>query len=206
MEMKRHEMIIGQLRARGISDTRVLTAMASVPREEFLPPEQKSYAYEDRPLPIGFDQTISQPYMVAWMLELLELKASDRLLEVGTGSGYSAAVASRMVKEVYSVERVPELLKNARNKLQKIGYENVELKEAEKTPGWQEKAPFDAIVVTAAAEEVPDSLKQQLASGGRMVIPVGAIGEIQRLSRIRRKEGSHFSEEEIGYVRFVPLL
>src|ERR1700704_1983229 len=163
------EMIDRQLKARGIHDAAVLRAMAEVPREEFVPHELVEFAYEDTPLPIDEHQTISQPYIVALMLEALELKSSDKVLDVGTGSGYAAAVASRIAAEVYGIERHATLARAAAERCRRLGYTNVHIRQGDGSLGWPEHAPFDAIMVAAGGPEIPTSLKQQLAIGGRLV-------------------------------------
>lgn len=176
---QRKQMVKGQIAYRGIKDKRVLEAMETVPRHLFVPKEYRAYSYNDQPLPIGFGQTISQPYIVAFMTELLALDKEDIVLEVGTGSGYQAAVLSRLVKQVYTIEIVDALAKEAAKQLESIGYSNVEVKAGDGYQGWPEHAPFDAIIVTAAAEHIPQPLIEQLKPGGRMIIPVGGIYAIQ---------------------------
>ncbi|HXG50573.1 MAG TPA: protein-L-isoaspartate(D-aspartate) O-methyltransferase [candidate division Zixibacteria bacterium] len=199
----RDAMVERQLRRRGIDDRRVLQAMRSVPRHLFVPPRWRSAAYEDRPLPIGSGQTISQPYVVALMTQLLELQGSERVLEVGTGSGYQAAVLSRLAREVFSVEIIPELSRGAADVLERLGFDNVRLKIGDGFFGWEDAAPFDAIVVTAAASEVPEPLWRQLAEGGRLVIPLGD-DRGQRLVRLRKLSGKRVAEDFTA-VLFVPL-
>jgi protein-L-isoaspartate(D-aspartate) O-methyltransferase len=177
-----------------------------VPREAFVSGEMALFAYEDSPLPIDEGQTISQPFMVAYMAEALELRAMDKVLEVGTGSGYGAAVLSRIVNTVYSIERLPGLARDARQRLQTLGYGNVVVYLGDGSLGWPEQGPYDAIVVTAGAPQVPHSLQQQLAVGGRLVIPVGASASLQLLVRLRRLGEDDFRTEELCPVRFVPLL
>ena len=202
----RHQMVQFQLAARGLTDQRVLDALATVPREAFVPEELAPYAYEDRPLPIEANQTISQPYIVALMAAALELQPQDRVLEIGTGSGYAAAVLAEICAEVFTVERVAELADSARERLKSLGYDNVHVKQGDGTLGWPEHAPYDGIVVAAAAPEVPEPLKQQLAVGGRLVIPVGATLETQTLLRVRRINEHRFEQDDLGGVRFVPLI
>ncbi len=202
----RQEMVQFQLAARGLTDQRVLNALASVPREAFVPEELVPYAYQDRPLPIKAQQTISHPYIVALMTAALELRAQDRVLEVGTGSGYAAAVLAEICAEVYTVERFAELVDSARERLQSLGYDNVHVRHGDGTLGWPEHAPYDGIVVAAAAPEVPEPLKQQLGIGGRLVIPVGATLDSQTLLRIRRIDEERFEYDDLGGVRFVPLV
>lgn len=188
----------------GIKDNRVITAMEKVPRHEFVPAEERPYAYENIPLNIGYGQTISQPYMVALMTQLLELKANDRVLEIGTGSGYQTAILAEIVREVYTIETLEPLARTAKGTLAQLGYKNINFKVADGYIGWEEESPFNAIIVTAAATEIPVPLKNQLAEGGRLVIPIGLPGEVQVLWKITKKDDS-FIKENKGYVRFVPL-
>jgi len=197
------EALVRSLRAE-IRDERVLDAFGRVPRERFVLPELQQYAYEDRPLPIGQDQTISQPLMVAIMLQALMLKGSDKTLEVGTGSGYQAALLSLLVREVVSVERIPELARTAGVRLRELGYHNVRVFVAGDALGWPEAAPYDAIVVAAGAREVPSSLVDQLAMGGRMAVPVGGR-RLQQLVRVSKSERG-VTMERLGECRFVPLI
>lgn len=202
---KRRWMVDSSIEARGIRDPAVLDAMRSVPRHVFVPPEMEALAYEDAPLPIGEGQTISQPYVVALMTEALRLGPSDRVLEIGTGSGYAAAVASRIASEVYTIERHPALAREAQATLAELGYTNVHVVEGDGTLGWREDAPYEAIVVTAGGPRIPEALLWQLAEGGRLVIPIGPH-EAQRLFRITHVPGSGFQKEDLGDVRFVPLI
>lgn len=202
---QRHAMVELQLAARGISAGAVLEAFREVPREAFLPEKLREFAYEDAPLPIGKEQTISQPYIVAFSLQALALQGNERVLEVGTGSGYAAALLSRIVKEVYSVERLGSLLDEARQVLTKLGYRNIALREGDGTLGWPEHAPFDAIVVAAGGPEVPDALLSQLTIGGRLVMPVGPESE-QTLVRVTRQGPRDFRRDTLTHVRFVPLI
>lgn len=199
-------MIRDDLIGRGIKDAAVLQAMREVPREAFVAPELAAHAYEDHPLPIEEGQTISQPYIVAYMTEALELTPRDRVLEIGTGSGYAAAVLSRIVTTVYSVERLGILATNARERLAELGYDNIIVHEGDGTLGWPEHAPFDAIVVTAGAPKLPEPLLEQLAIGGRLVIPVGPTSFLQELVRVRRLGENDYRSEELCGVRFVPLI
>lgn len=199
----RRRMVEEQIVARGIRDPRVISAMLKVPRHEFVPPEYRHMAYEDRPLPIGFGQTISQPYMVALMTEALQLRPSDKVLEVGTGSGYQAAVLAEICKEVYTIEIIPELAERAKGTLERLGYKNVHVRCGDGFLGWPEEAPFDAIIVTCAPPYVPPPLIQQLAEGGRLVIPVGAQ-PVQTLVRLR-KVGGKILREAITECLFVPM-
>jgi protein-L-isoaspartate(D-aspartate) O-methyltransferase len=201
---QRQRMVEQQLKARGIKDERLLAAMARVPREEFVPADERGAAYEDGPLPIGFDQTISQPYIVAFMTEQLRLKPIDRLLEIGTGSGYQAAVLAELVTDVYTIEIVEPLAKTAEVTLQRLGYKNVHLRVGDGYQGWPEKAPFDAIIVTCAPDKVPSPLVDQLKDGGRMVIPVGERFA-QQLYLLEKKNGQ-LKESATLPVRFVPMV
>ncbi len=199
-------MLRRHLVERGISDLRVLEAMATVPRERFVAPECRSRAYDDGPLPIGEGQTISQPYVVAWMAEAVELGREDRVLEIGTGSGYAAAVLSRIACTVHSVERHAALAEAARERLRELGYANVRIRRGDGTLGWSEHAPFDAIVVSAGGRRVPRPLREQLTVGGRLVMPVGWGWRGQSLVRERHKRPGTFTREKLGRVRFVPLI
>lgn len=187
-----------------IKDKRVLAAIRSIPREHFVPPESRHLAYEDRPLPIGYEQTISQPYIIALMTEALELKGGEKVLEVGAGSGYQAAVLSRLARLVITTERVPALAERARKNLEGLGCNNVEVHPAEGTLGWRRKAPYDAIMVTAAAPRVPPELLAQLAIGGRMVVPVGSR-HVQELCKVTRSS-KKTTIRNLGGCRFVALI
>lgn len=198
----RQAMVQQQIAARDVRDRRVLEAMRRVPRHLFVPQEMQPYAYADSPLPIGHEQTISQPYVVAFMTEALKLKPEDRVLEVGTGSGYQAAILSALVREVYSIEIVEPLAKEAADRLQRLGYSNVKVRAGDGYRGWPEAAPFNAIIVTAAPDHIPQPLLDQLAPGGRLVIPVGRY--LQMLTRIRRT-AKGFKTEKLLPVRFVPM-
>lgn len=203
---RKERMLVEHLAGRGIRDDAVLKAMREVPRESFLPPELEFAAYEDGPLPIQEGQTISQPYIVAYMIASLELRGTERVLEIGTGSGYAAAVLSLCAAKVCSVERIPSLAHSAEIRLRELGYRNVTVHLGDGTLGWRECAPFDAIVVTAGAPRVPGELLEQLAPGGRLVIPVGRSQHMQELVRVRRLTGGEFRHEELCAVRFVPLI
>ena len=198
-------MVARHLKARFISDPLVLAAMSEVPREAFISEPLKEFAYEDSPLPIEAGQTISQPYIVARMLELAEVQPGDKVLEVGAGSGYAAAVLGRIADKVYAIERHEELANQARARLKRLGYDNIEIISGDGTKGLPDKAPFDAIIVSAGGPQVPETLKQQLAIGGRLVIPVGRDIH-QTLLRIRRTGEDSFEEEDFGAVAFVPLI
>jgi protein-L-isoaspartate(D-aspartate) O-methyltransferase len=189
---------------RGISAPAVLAAMRTVPRHLFVLDEYLDEAYADHPLPIGYGQTISQPYIVAWMTELLELQPDDRVLEIGTGSGYQAAVLAVIVDKVYTIEIVPELAASAEERLARLGYANVVVKQGDGYYGWEEFAPFDAIIVTAAPDHLPQPLVGQLKDGGFIVIPIGPQGGFQSLWRFTRS-GDELKTENLGGVRFVPL-
>ncbi|MGB9698256.1 MAG: protein-L-isoaspartate(D-aspartate) O-methyltransferase [Thermodesulfobacteriota bacterium] len=203
-EKERLAMVEEQLKRRGIRDGRVLEAMSKVPRHTFVPEAHRGAAYEDRPLPIGEGQTISQPYMVAVMTQSLELKGEERVLEIGTGSGYQTAILAELAKEVCTIERIPLLLERAQSTLQRLGYENIFFKVGDGTKGWPEKAPFEGIIVTAGAPEIPQTLLAQLADGGRLVIPVGPR-YTQTLYKVTRR-GKNYKEEDITGCVFVPLL
>jgi len=201
----RRRMVEDQVIARGVSDQRVIDAMLKVPRHKFVEQALESQAYQDAPLPIGEKQTISQPYMVAVMSEALELDGSETVLEVGTGSGYQAAVLSLLADRVFSLERIPSLARRARRILDECGFSKVNIRVADGTRGWQEMAPFDAIMVTAGAPDVPQEYLAQLAVGGRLVIPVGDR-DSQVLMRITRSGDNEYKEERILGCRFVPLI
>jgi protein-L-isoaspartate(D-aspartate) O-methyltransferase len=198
----RERMVREQIAARGVSDPRVLAAVSRVPRHELVPEDVRVYAYQDRPLPIGHGQTISQPYVVAYMTEQLRLRGDERVLEVGTGSGYQAAVLAELAREVFSIEIVEALGERARADLARLGYRNVQVRVGDGYRGWPEQAPFDAIIVTAAPGHVPQPLVDQLAMGGRLVLPVGGW-EQELLLVTRDEDGIH--EERLIDVRFVPM-
>jgi len=200
----RQRMVEQQLKPRGIKDERVLAAMGKVPREEFVPADVRPSAYEDGPLPIGYDQTISQPYVVAFMTEQLRPKRSDRVLEIGSGSGYQAAILGELVAEIYTIEIVEPLAKSAEATLQRLGYNNVHIKMGDGYKGWPEEAPFDAIIVTCAPEKVPQPLVDQLKDGGRMVIPVGE--RFAQQLYLLEKKNEQLKESVTLPVRFVPML
>jgi len=201
--VERERMVQQQLRTRGIKDERVLAALAKVPREEFVPQDSRAASYEDGPLPIGYDQTISQPYIVAFMTEKLQPKPNNRVLEVGTGCGYQAAVLAELVADVYTIEIIEPLAKNAEATLQRLGYKNVHVKVGDGYSGWPEHAPFDAIIVTCAPNHVPQQLTNQLKDGGRMIIPVGERFA-QELYLLEKKDG-RLRESAVLPVRFVPM-
>lgn len=201
----RMRMVERDIANRGVIQVDVLRSMRTVPRERFLPDELAASAYDDHPLPIGAGQTISQPYIVALMAETAEIGPEDRVLEVGAGSGYGAAVLSRIARAVWTIERHESLARGARRVLHELGYDNVQVIWGDGTLGYPEAAPFDAIVVTAGGPRVPEALREQLADGGRLVIPVGSEAHGHQLMRVRRI-GDTFSEETLGAVRFVPLV
>jgi len=204
-ESRRQRMVSDQLRRRDIIDPHVLAAFGSVERERFVPRELGANAYDDAPLPIGSGQTISQPYVVAMMVQSLQLRGHERVLEIGTGSGYAAAILGSLVREVETIERIDELANAAAERLALLGFTNVHVHCADGTLGWPVGAPYEAIAVAAGAPRPPQSLLDQLTLGGRLVVPHGAP-EHQRLVRITRREPNRFDEEDLGEVRFVPLL
>lgn len=204
-EKARQRMVTAQLGRRGVHDARVLDAMAAVPREAFVSAGTEEFAYEDSPLPIGEGQTISQPYIVAAMAEAAELEPGDRVLEVGAGSGYAAAVLSRLAGQVFAIERHASLTDAARGRCRVLGYHNITLKTGDGSTGWPEQAPFDAILVAAGVPKPPEALRRQLKIGGRLIVPVGGADE-QRLLRIHRTGEEGFREDDLGGVRFVPLI
>jgi protein-L-isoaspartate(D-aspartate) O-methyltransferase len=206
MEQQREEMVSRQIAGRGIHDPKVLAAMREVPREAFVRQDQRDFSYDDGPLPILEGQTISQPYVVALMIQELEIGAEDRVLEIGTGSGYAAAIISRMAADVYTVERIESLVDFARQNLEALGYDNVHVQLGDGTLGWSEHAPYDAIIVAAGGPEVPESLKEQLAIGGRLIIPVGSEQRAQRLIKVTRKTEEDYELVSLSHVRFVPLI
>src|ERR1051325_4732878 len=200
---ERHRMVQEQLVARDIEDKRVIQAMSKVPREEFAPADVRVASYADGPLPIGYDQTISQPYIVALMTEKLRLSADDRILEIGSGSGYQAAILAELVSQVYTIEIIEPLAKRAEATLKRLGYTNVQVKTGDGYKGGPEEAPFDAIIVTCAPDHVPRPLIEQLKEGGRMIIPVGGYGA-QQLYSLEKKNGS-LRQSVVLPVRFVPM-
>lgn len=196
-------MVERQLRPRGIDDPRTLRAMAKVPREKFVPKELRPSAYDDRPLPIGYGQTISQPFIVGFMTQQLQPKATDRVLEIGTGSGYQAAVLAELVAEVYTIEIVRPLARQAETLLRDLGYKNIHVKAGDGYKGWPEHAPFDAIIVTAAPDHIPQPLVEQLKEGGRMIIPVGKT--VAQQLYLLEKRGGVVKQTAVIPVKFVPL-
>jgi protein-L-isoaspartate(D-aspartate) O-methyltransferase len=202
---QREKMVLNTIEARGVRDPAVLSAMRAVLRHQFVPDDYQDMAYADRPLPIGYGQTISQPYVVAWMTELLELKPGARVLEIGTGSGYQAAVLAELPEvEVYTIEIVPQLAEQARRRLERLGYTGIHTKQDDGYYGWPEHAPFDAIIVTAAPDHLPQPLVEQLVDGGRLVIPIGPPGSYQSLWQFL-KTGGELEARNIGAVSFVPF-
>src|SRR5438876_8056671 len=200
---QRERMVKEQIVMRGVVEERVLAAMRKVPREEFVPAEYRAESYTDRPLPIGYDQTISQPFIVAFMTEELRPQPSDRVLEIGTGSGYQAAILAELVAEVYSIEIIEPLAKTAEATLERLGYKNVHVKEGDGYRGWPEDAPFDEVIVTCAPDHVPQPLVDQLKEGGRLIIPVGGFGD-QELYLLEKKNGQ-LEQRAVLPVRFVPM-
>jgi len=202
----RESMVVNQVAARGVRSESVLKAMRKVPRELFLPKELAEFAYKDSPLPIAAGQTISQPYIVAFMIEALALRGGEKVLEIGAGSGYAAAVLGEIAGEVYTIEYIEELAKSAASILAELDYDNVQVLHGDGTLGWEEHAPYDGIIVTAGGPEIPESLKQQLKIGGRMIIPIGEHKHFQELTRVTRVSETRFKSEDLADVRFVPLV
>lgn len=202
---QRHRLV-RDLRKLGVRADAVLRAMATVPRELFVPDEYQADAYRNAALPIASGQTISQPLIVAQMAEALLLEPTDRVLEVGAGSGYMAAILSQIVREVYTIERLPDLAEAAAERLWKLNYANVCVRQGDGTLGWPERAPFDGVVVSAGGPQVPQALMDQLCVGGRLVIPLGETESVQELTRLIRRNAAIFDREDLGAVRFVPLV
>jgi len=202
----RERMVRRQIEARGISEATILDAFREVPREAFISPDYARDAYDDHPLPIEAGQTISQPYIVALMIEAAEIDRDDRVLEVGAGSGYAAAIISRIAREVVGVERQHDLVEVARERLQRLGYDNIRIVEGDGTRGCPEEAPFDAILAAASGSHVPPPLVAQLAPGGRLVMPVGDPGWVQKLVKVTKQEDGILQQSDLGEVRFVPLI
>ncbi len=202
----RENMVKYQIEGRGVRDRVVIDAMIEVPRHLFVPKKLRHRAYNDYPLPIGLGQTISQPYIVAFMTELLQLNGKEKVFELGTGSGYQAAVASRVAREVFTVEIYSELARSAAKRLKAIGYKNIHVRDGDGYYGWESEAPFDAIIVTAAADHIPPPLVEQLAPGGRLVIPLGGPFSVQQLILVTKDSKGKVIEKPIIPVRFVPLL
>ena len=201
----KQQMLDQHLRARGITEERVLDAMRRVPREEFVPAALRERAYDDRALPVEFEQTISQPYTVAFMAQAAGLQTHERVLEIGTGTGYGAAVLSHLASKVCTIERWPDLRKSATERLERLGFRNVVTKFGDGSHGWMEQSPFDVIVVTAAAERLPAAFLDQLTEGGRIIIPIGKPGVGQTMIRFTRRIGK-LREENLGMFSFVPLV
>jgi protein-L-isoaspartate(D-aspartate) O-methyltransferase len=200
----REKMVKEQIVSRGVTDQPTLRAMQKVPRHLFVPEEYRNEAYNDNPLPIGYGQTISQPYIVAYMTEVSKPTPEKKVLEIGTGSGYQAAILAEIVNYVYTIEIVPELARESSERLKKLGYTNITCKFGDGYKGWPEHAPFDIIVVTAAPEQIPQPLIDQLAENGRLVIPVGAASAVQELILIEKKNGN-IEKKRLTFVRFVPF-
>ena len=203
---EREAMVERQLNRRGITDRRILDAFLAVPREEFVSPNLAHLAYGDHPLPIESGQTISQPYIVGLMIQAAGIAPGDAVLEVGAGSGYAAAVLGRIVDRVVAIERQHELVEIARERLRRLGYDNVEIVEGDGTRGWPDEAPYDAILAAASGSHVPEALIAQLAPGGRLVMPIGDPGWVQELVKVTKQEGGILKQENLGGVRFVPLI
>jgi protein-L-isoaspartate(D-aspartate) O-methyltransferase len=202
----RGQMVRRQMEARGIFDPLILDAFRTVPREEFVDEGQRQWAYDDHPLPIEAGQTISQPYIVALMIEAAELRPGDKVLEVGAGSGYAAAVMSRIAREVIGIERQHDLVEVAKERLQRLGYDNVKIVEGDGTRGCPGEAPFDAILAAASGSHVPKPLVDQLAPGGRLVMPIGDPGWVQELVKVTKRPDGTTEQKNLGGVRFVPLI
>ncbi|MGZ3297362.1 MAG: protein-L-isoaspartate(D-aspartate) O-methyltransferase, partial [Xanthobacteraceae bacterium] len=202
----RNEMVEKAIFARGVRSELVLNAMRTVPRESFLPEQLREFAYQDSPLPIDEGQTISQPYIVAFMIEALALEGGERVLEIGAGSGYAAAILSGIAGDVYTVERIGQLAEKAASTLADLGYHNVHVRHADGTKGWPEHAPYDGIVVAAGGPAIPESLKEQLKIGGRLIIPIGRDPRVQELVRVTRIAENKYKREDLADVRFVPLI
>lgn len=202
----RERMVSDQIAGRGIKDECILAAFRAVPREEFVPAEAREFAYEDSPVAIEAGQTVSQPYIVALMIEAAEIGPQDRVLEIGAGSGYAAAVIARIADRVFAIERQTELAKLAGPRLERLGYENVSIYEGDGTSGLPSEAPFDAIIASASGSHVPDVLLRQLEIGGRLVMPIGEPQEVQTLVKVTRTGEDRFAQADLGAVRFVPLI
>jgi len=203
---EREAMVERHLKRRGITEPHIVEAFLAVPREEFVSPEYAHLAYGDHPLPIEAGQTISQPYIVALMVQAAGIKAGDRVLEVGAGSGYAAAVISRIAGQVIAIERQHDLVDVARQRLERLGYDNVEIVEGDGTRGWPDQAPFDAILAAASGSHVPRPLVEQLAPAGRLVMPVGDPGWVQQLIKVTKNDDGTLLQQDLGEVRFVPLI
>ena len=205
IELEIDRMLFEQIESRYISDSVVLDAMKKVPRHLFVPEKMQPFAYQDRPLSIGYGQTISQPYIVALMTDSLQLTGVEKILEIGTGSGYQTAVLAQIAFEIYTIEIVPELFKLTKSRFEQFGYTNIKVKFGDGYYGWAEYAKFDAVIVTCAPEKIPPMLKEQLKIGGKMVIPVGAVNRIQKLLFLQKIKEREFIEREILAVSFVPM-
>lgn len=203
---EREAMVERQIASRGITDPKILEAFRAVPREEFLSEDYRDLAYGDHPLPIEAGQTISQPYIVALMIKAAEVKPGDKVLEVGAGSGYAAAVISRIASKVIAIERQSELVEVASERMRRLGYDNVRIVEGDGTRGWPDEAPFDAILAAASGSHVPPPWVEQLAEGGRIVMPVGDPGWVQKLVKVTKGPAGNLITEDLGAVRFVPLI
>ena len=203
---ERERMVTSQVARRGVTDPRVLDAMRQVPREAFVNAGMEEFAYEDSPLPIASGQTISQPYIVALMIQAARIRSGDRVLEVGSGSGYAAAVISRIAGHVFGIERQHTLVEVARERLRRLGYDNIEIVEGDGTRGWPNAAPYNAILAAASGSHVPQPLVDQLAPGGRLVMPLGEPGWVQELVKVTKGPGDKLVRENLGGVRFVPLI
>ena len=203
---EREAMVERQLRRRGITEPDILDAFRAVPREAFISDEHAHLAYGDHPLPIEANQTISQPYIVALMIQAAAIEPGDTVLEVGAGSGYAAAIISRIAAKVIGIERQHDLVKVAKGRLHRLGYDNVEIVEGDGTKGWPDGAPFDAILAAASGSHVPRALVEQLAPGGRLVMPIGDPGSVQELIKVTKQENAILKQESLGQVRFVPLI
>ncbi|MEX2264956.1 MAG: protein-L-isoaspartate(D-aspartate) O-methyltransferase [Bryobacteraceae bacterium] len=203
---QRTRMVSEQIAVRGIKNPAVLKVMRETPREQFIPPAVRELAYEDRPVPIGYGQTISQPYIVAFMTEMLDIKTDQRVLEIGTGSGYQAAILSPLAKEVYTIEIVTELAKSASLTLNRLGYKNVSVREGDGYKGWPEKAPFERIILTAAPTELPKALTDQLKPGGKLLAPIGGPSSVQELRVVEKTADGKIISRPVLPVRFVPMV
>ncbi len=201
---QREQMVTSQIERRGVKDAAVLSALRNVPRHRFVPPDLIDQAYADHPLPIGYGQTISQPYIVALMSEALQVRPGDKVLEIGTGSAYQAAVLAELGAETYTIEIIPELANQAADRLQELGYTEVQVRNADGYFGWEEHAPFDAIIVTAAPDHLPQPLANQLVEGGRLVVPIGPVGSVQTLWLFEKRDGE-LEATNLGAVSFVPF-
>ncbi len=202
----RERMVVTQIEARGVRDPIVLSALRKVPRHRFVPKSLEERAYDDTPLPIGYGQTISQPYIVAYMTEALQLKGTEKVLEIGTGSGYQAAILAEITPHVYTIEIIPELADRARKTLNEAGYRFVKTRQGDGYFGWEEESPFDAIIVTAAAGHVPPPLLSQLKAGGKLIIPLGGPYEVQMLTLVEKMQDGTFRTNQLLPVRFVPFV